>query len=128
LQFAQATTHSLTCAPTCKFGLCRRLSLAGLKVITERSPAPRLRFVFPTRFVFPKARRGEQKKEKSRAKKPQDGTDCLILKLHINKRPPSPSAHFDPGFYSDAHSFRKITVAFSRTADAQEVFGWCSRA
>ncbi len=41
-------------------------------------------------------------------------------------RPPSPSAYFDHGFYSDAHSFRKITVAFSRTADAQQAFGWCS--
>jgi hypothetical protein len=46
--------------------------------------------------------------------KPQDWTE------------PSPSAHSDHGFYSDAHSFRKITVAFSRTADTHQAFGWCS--
>jgi hypothetical protein len=33
---------------------------------------------------------------------------------------------FFAAYYSDAHSFRKITVAFSRTADAQQAFGWCS--
>ena len=41
-------------------------------------------------------------------------------------RPPSPSAHSDIGFHFDAHAFRKITVAFARTVDTQEAFGWGS--
>jgi len=55
----------------------------------------------------------------------------LVLQSGLAKTPgtdglPSSSAYPHIRFHIDSHAFRKITVAFSRTADAHEAFGWCT--